>query len=245
MGRLATWKQGLRQALQWPSLCTVCGQWPAQPVCAACRQRFLPRHSRCARCAAPVDGASPCPCHAQGGEPALDACVAAVDYAFPWDRLITRFKFHGEPGWARPFAGLMRDAPGALALLDAADGIVPVPLTPARLAERGHHPPWALAWALARRHPRPLFADALARLSDSPAQHRLTRPQRLRNLRGAFAVPADWLPRLRGARVLLVDDVTTTGATLDACAQALRAGGASQVSALVFARTPAPHERAD
>ena len=176
-------------------------------------------------------------------EPVLTACAVAVDYAYPWDRLIARFKFQGEPGWAQPFAGLMLDAPGATDLLDSADWIAPVPLTPARLAERGHHPPWELAKALARLHPRPALADALTRLSDGPAQHRLARQERLRNLRGAFAVPLDGLQRLRDARVLLVDDVTTTGATLAAAAQALRAAGAARVDALVFARTPAPHER--
>ncbi len=239
MGRFSAWSKGLA----WPSQCRVCGQWPAQPLCTACRQRFAPIRPRCPHCAAPVDGASPCPCLAQTAEPALIACAVAVDYAYPWDRLIARFKFQGEPGWAMPFAGLMLEAPGATALLDGADWIAPVPLTPTRLAERGHHPPWELAKALARRHSRPALADTLTRLSDGLAQHRLARQERLRNLQGAFAVPAEGLSRLRGARVLLVDDVTTTGATLAAAAQALRAAGAARVDALVFARTPAPHER--
>lgn len=239
------WRLRLRHALGWPSQCSVCGQWPARPVCTACRQRFAPLLARCPRCATPAIDALPCPCSLRAGEPALDTCVAAVDYTFPWDRLIARFKFHGEPGWARPFAGLMRDAPGATALLDAADWLAPVPLTPTRLAERGHHAPWELARALARLHPCPLVTGALIRLSDSPAQHQLARQERLRNLRGLFSVPATGLPRLRGARVLLIDDVTTTGATLDACAQALRAAGAARVDAIVFARTPAPRERAN
>lgn len=241
MRRFAVWTPGL----SWPSQCHVCGQWPAWPLCEPCRQRFAPARHRCPRCAAPASDASPCPCRARAADPVLGACVAAVDYTFPWDRLIARFKFHGETAWARTFAGLMRAAPGAGALLDAADGIVPLPLTPGRLAERGHHPPWALARALVPRGPRALRPDALMRLSDGPAQHRLAREERLRNLRGAFAVPAEYLSRLRGARLLLVDDVVTTGATLDAAAQALLAAGAARVDALVFARTPAPHERAE
>ena len=87
--------------------------------------------------------------------------------------------------------------------------------------------------------------DILTRLSDGPAQHRLARQERLRNLRGAFTAPIESLSQLRDARVLLVDDVTTTGATLAAAAQALRAAGAARVDALVFARTPAPRERVD
>lgn len=241
MRRLAMWRPGL----QWPSQCRVCGQWPAQPLCEACRHRFAPPRPRCPRCAAPATGGAPCPCLAQTADPALGACLAAVDYAFPWDGLITRFKFHGETAWARAFAELMLAVPGARDLLGAADGIVPIPLTPTRLAERGHHPPWALARALARLHPRPLRPDTLVRLGDGPAQHRLGRQERLRNLRGLFGVPAEGLSRLRGARLLLVDDVTTTGATLDAAAQALLAAGAARVDALVFARTPAPHEHLD
>jgi ComF family protein len=170
------------------------------------------------------------------------ACVAAVDYAYPWDRLITRFKFQGETGWARAFGDLMQAAPGADALLAEADWLLPVPLTPQRLAERGHHPPWALTQALARRGPRRSLVDGLVRLGEAPAQHRLGRQQRLHNLRGLFAAPADRLAQLRGARLLLIDDVMTTGATLDAAATALRAAGAGRVDALVFARTPAPHE---
>ncbi len=241
MGRFSAWSKGLA----WPSQCRVCGQWPARPLCTACRQRFAPVRPRCPHCAAPLDGASPCPCLTQPVEPALTACAVGVDYAYPWDRLIARFKFQGEPGWAQPFAKLMLDAPGAIALLDGADWIAPVPLTPARLAERGHHPPWELAKAIARLHPRPLRADILTRLSDGPAQHRLARQERLRNLRGAFTAPIESLSRLRDTRVLLVDDVTTTGATLAAAAQALRAAGAARVDALVFARTPAPRERVD
>ncbi len=239
MGRFSAWSQGLA----WPSQCRVCGQWPARPICTACRQRFAPIRPRCPLCAAPLEGASPCPCLAHPVESALAACSVAVDYAYPWDRLIARFKFQGEPGWAQPFAGLMLDAPCATTLLDGADWIAPVPLTPTRLTERGHHPPWELVKALARLHPRPALANTLVRLSDGLAQHRLARRERLRNLQGAFTVPIDGLPRLRSARVLLVDDVTTTGATLAAAAQALRAAGAARVDALVFARTPAPHER--
>ena len=231
-------------AWRWPSQCQVCARWPASRLCADCLARFAPARRRCERCAAPREADAACPCEAQADASACTACVAAVDYAFPWDRLMARFKFHGETGWARPFGELMRAASGAAALLGAADALVPVPLTPQRLAERGHHPPWALTQALARGGARVCLPDALQRLGESPAQHRLGRQQRLHNLRGLFAAPPQQLARLRGARLLLIDDVMTTGATLDAAAQALRAAGARRVDALVFARTPAPHERA-
>ena len=169
--------------------------------------------------------------------------MAAVDYAYPWDGLIARFKFRGEPGWAGPMAAMMRQSPGATDLLRACDLVVPVPLTPERLASRGYNQAWELVKALRRAAPAAsgrddTLADALVRLGDVPDQHSLTREQRLRNLQGAFAAHPLRAARLAGVRVLLVDDVTTTGATLHSAAQALLQAGANQVNALVFARTP-------
>jgi ComF family protein len=169
--------------------------------------------------------------------------VAAVDYAYPWDGLIARFKFRGEPGWARPMAELTLKTSSALALLQACDLVVPIPLTTARLASRGYNQAWELVKALRAAAPNELaqndaLADALVRLGETPDQHSLSREQRLRNLQGAFAAHPQHAARLAGARVLLVDDVTTTGATLHSAAQALLLAGAQQVSALVFARTP-------
>lgn len=83
-------------------------------------------------------------------------------------------------------------------------------------------------------------ADALVRLVDTADQHSLSREQRLLNLRGVFAPHPERVAHLRAAHVLLVDDVTTTGATLQAAAQALLQAGAARVCALVFARTPPP-----
>lgn len=229
----------------WPSACQVCGLWPSRPLCPACLARFAPAAERCPRCAAPHAGGLCAPCRARPDpEAGPAACLVAVDYRYPWDGLVARFKFRGEAGWAGPFAERLLATPGVVAALDAADWIAPVPLTPARLAERGHHPPWELVKALRQRHPRPVCADALVRLRDGAAQHRLARTERQHNLHGAFAVPPPRLSVLAGARVLLVDDVVTTGATLQAAAQALRAAGVARVDALVFARTPAPGDAA-
>ncbi len=165
-----------------------------------------------------------------------------MDYAYPWDGLIARFKFRQEPGWAGPFARQMLHNPQSHTLLSQCDLIAPVPLAPARLAERGYNQAWELVKALQRRHsPRarpPALPDALVRLIEAPAQHRLSREQRLRNLQGVFAAHPMHTARLQGRHVLLVDDVTTTGATLQAAAQALLQAGANRVSALVFAHTP-------
>jgi len=181
-------------------------------------------------------------CLTRPGTSALQACAAAVDYAYPWDGLIARFKFQGEPGWASQFACRMLQAPRSITLLSQSDLLVPVPLTAARLAERGYNQAWELVKALKRLCTATVaaqpVADALVRVIEAPDQHHLTRERRLRNLHGVFA-PHPWhASRLSGAHVLLVDDVTTTGATLQAAAQALCQAGAERVSALVFACTP-------
>lgn len=233
----------------WPSCCHVCGAWPAEPLCSACVARFSGSPARCPCCAAPLSQGFCTVCVTSPPPPdGPGRCVAAVDYGYPWASLIGAFKFRGQAGWAGPFAALMHRAEGACALLQDCDLIAPVPLTATRLAERGHHAPWELAKALARQHagsrgtPVRLCGDALVRLSDGAPQHRLGRAERLRNLAGAFAVPPQRTATLAGRRVLLVDDVTTTGATLLAAARALRAAGAAAVDALVLARTPSPDE---
>lgn len=225
-----------------PGTCQVCGAWPSDPVCDACTTRFRGGRERCSACALPLHAAaSLCgACLAQAAPRALQACAAAVDYAYPWDGLIARFKFRGEPGWAGPFAHQMLRTPRATEWLSQCGLLVPVPLTATRLAERGYNQAWELVKALRRQgNPgAPAVADALVRLVETPDQHSLTREQRLRNLQGVFAPHPLRAAQLQGMHVLLVDDVSTTGATLQAAAQALVQAGAARVSALVFARTP-------
>ena len=226
-----------------PGTCQVCAAWPAQPVCEACAQRFAAPRFRCRACAAVLPGdLDLCgACQTRPDAPPLAQCLAAVDYAYPWDGLIARFKFRSEPGWAGPFAQRMLQVPSATALLQTCDLVVPVPLTPQRLGERGYNQAWELVKALRRLTCGAMgsaLATALVRLGETPDQHSLGREARLRNLRGVFAAHPLHAHRLVGRNLLLVDDVTTTGATLHTAAQALQQAGAARVSALVFARTP-------
>ena len=228
-----------------PGICQVCGAWPASAVCDACARRFRGEPQRCGGCAAPSPtGAGLCgACLTRPAPAPLQACVAAVDYAYPWNDLIARFKFRNEPGWAGPFARQMVSTPQAAELLSRCDLVVPVPLTHQRLADRGYNQAWELVKALRRLLPRdtPAQADALVRLLETPDQHSLPREQRLHNLQGVFAPHPQRVPLIEQAHVLLVDDVMTTGATLHAAAHALRQAGAAQVSAIVFARTAPPN----
>ncbi|WP_428572723.1 phosphoribosyltransferase family protein [Ramlibacter sp.] len=217
-----------------PSRCGVCGAWPDEPVCGECTDRFAAPRSRCLRCALPVPGGVEV-CGACIIEPPpLDACHAAVDYAYPWSELVTRYKFGGEPGLASALAKLAQ-RPDLADAVARADLLLPMPLSRERLAERGFNQALQLARTLAAPKVR---ADWLLRLRHTAPQTALGRPQREANVRGAFALDPLRAPQVRGKAVLLVDDVMTSGASLHAAARAVRGGGAVRVSALVIARTP-------
>ncbi|EYC52588.1 phosphoribosyltransferase [Hylemonella gracilis str. Niagara R] len=227
-----------------PSQCAVCRAWPATPLCTACKRRFAAPRPRCRACALPVaEGMDICAiCLLSprsggdaGGQGALDRCHAAVDYVWPWNDLISRYKFGPEPGCAPALAALMRATPGAAEALDEADALLPLPLTQARLRERGFNQALLLARELA---PRKIRANCLLRLRHAPDQHHLPRAERLHNVQGAFGIAPGKRHLIEGQRLLLIDDVMTTGATLNAAAAVLREAGAVEVSALVLARTP-------
>lgn len=225
---------------QLPSQCLVCRRLPAEPVCSACLARFgTPRH-RCATCALPVPGGvARCgACTVQA--PALDACHAAVDYAYPWAAVLARFKFGQQPGLVAPLAGLLQRLPATAPLLSQATLVLPMPLARERLAERGFNQSLLLEQALLgaeQRVRQRLDAHLLLRPVYRLPQSALTRAERLRNVSGVFAVAPESAHRLREARVVLVDDVMTSGASLAAAAQVLRQAGATHVAALVIART--------
>lgn len=217
-----------------PGQCAVCRAWPAEPVCAACIARFAPARPRCRRCALPVPaGMAECG-HCLGAPPPLDDCHAAVSYEFPWTALIAQYKFQGQAAWCRSFARLMRCSPQVAAALAQADLVVPMPLSRQRLAGRGFNQALLLARALDRKKTR---ASLLLRIRHTAAQAALAREDRLGNVEGAFAVEPRMAAQLRSKRLVLVDDVMTSGASLFSAAQALRQAGAQQVTGLVFART--------
>ncbi len=232
-----------------PSACMVCRRWGTEAVCADCLHSFTPLRQRCATCALPLlnIGTSRCgACLTLGTT--LDACHAAVDYTYPWDGLLARFKYsdggdlRAQPALALGLARVMErvaesDAALAEGLRDASrsDWIIAVALHPQRQRERGFNQANALAKALFPKQAR-LRSDLLMRIQNTAVQANLSRDERDHNLRGAFIAAPLLAQQLKGARVTLVDDVTTTTATLGAAAQALRQAGAHHVSAVVFAR---------
>ncbi len=220
-----------------PSQCVACGSWPSEPVCEACVELFAQPCLRCRSCAMPVaDGISQCGACIRSPPP-IDACLAAVAYAYPWSSLIQQFKFQGRASWARAFAAILRSAPWVEPALEQTAVVLPMPLSVQRLRSRGFNQALELARQLA---PDKTDATLLLRIRDDPPQSALARAQRLRNVRHAFAVEPLRAGELTGARVALVDDVMTSGASIHAAAAALRQAGAAHITAIVMARAEHP-----
>jgi ComF family protein len=219
-----------------PSRCAICQNWPHPPLCEDCISRFAQPQHRCLVCALPLPQPQKRCGDCLKNPPPLALCLAATTYTWPWVDLIARFKFHQQPGWADSLATLMHSTPLAEDLLEAADWVLPIPLSTQRLSERGYNQSWLLARQLS---PHKASARLLLRTRDTPSQRTLPRAERLANLVGAFAVEPLQAAQLRGKKVVLIDDVMTSGASLHTAARVLREAGASQVCALVLARTEA------
>lgn len=160
--------------------------------------------------------------------------MAAVSYTFPWSDCVAQLKFQSDPGLARALADLMRHAPWVEPALEAATLVVPMPLSPTRLRERGFNQALELA-----RHLAPLKADALTLLRRADGAHQVgaTRQERLDHVHDAFWVAPDRIAKVRGQHLVVLDDVMTTGASMFEAARALRAAGAAHITGLVLART--------
>jgi ComF family protein len=153
-------------------------------------------------------------------------------YLPPLQDAICLFKYRGKVALASPLARLMISRLPALGVVDL---VMPVPLHPRRLREREFNQALLLADRIARHLVVPLSYDNLVRTTPSPAQTTLTRKERLKNLRGAFA--ARQPDTIAGKRILLIDDVFTTGATVNECAKTLRKAGSGDVFIVTLGRT--------
>lgn len=214
----------------------MCGAESAgEAVCEACAFE-LPRRppSACPCCGLPGLGGGRCAA-CERERPAYDATIALYDFVFPVDAMVHALKYRHRLSMAAFFgAALAARAPDFGGQVDL---LLPMPLHPRRLAERGFNQAVELARPLACARGLPLGLAVVRKLRDIPAQAGLDREARLRNPRGAFECDVS----LAGQRVIVVDDVMTTGATLDELARTLKRQGASWVGNLVVARTPAPY----
>jgi len=183
----------------------------------------------CPVCALPVPGGIVCGACLHH-PPAFDRTLAAFSYDFPIDRLLHAFKYAGNLALAEVLAGPLARLAEAQPRPDL---LLPMPLHPARLRERGFNQSLEIAKPVARWLGIPLDACACRRTRDTPTQAGLKWQERRRNVRGAFACDLD----LAGKKVAVLDDVMTTGATLSEISRILKGRGAAEVSAWVVART--------
>jgi ComF family protein len=225
-----------------PGQCAVCRSWAEARVCRACRQRFAGTVARCRRCAIDLpEGVTVCGACLREPPP-YDTAIAAVDYAFPWDALVRRLKFSAELDLAPALAELLSAAVRASSTNSRIDCVVPMPLSEARLRERGFNQAWEVARRTARTLGCPADAGLLLRPRDTAHQVTLPHDQRVANVRGAFAVEPSRYREVAGRAIALVDDVLTTGATAAEAAAVLKRSGARSVQVWVVARTPLPRD---
>lgn len=213
-----------------PAVCPVCLKRQRRlQVCGDCRAEALRRRTlegQCQRCHSFGLRGGACRNCRQWPDYLLGN-ISIWPYAENWQQVILDFKFRGKPWLAEALAAELAPVlPGGFDLL------VPVPLHANRLRQRGYNQSALLAEALAERSGLP-WQDCLQRVRDTPHQTGLGRSQRLKNLDGAFALRPG--KTVSGQRILLVDDVFTTGTTLCQCAKALHQGGAVQVQGVTLA----------
>jgi ComF family protein len=199
-------------------------------LCPACERELPSTAQACPRCA--LAGYSGIECGACIADPPnYDASCAAFVYVYPVDGLIHALKYGGQLALAGLFAHKLYQRIGAAAGIDL---IVPLPLHPTRLAERGFNQAAEIAKALSRLTGIATDAQLARRVRNTARQTALPWRERAANMRQAFACERD----LSGMRVAVVDDVMTTGATLDEFARTLKRSGAARVENWVVARTP-------
>jgi len=195
------------------------------PSCTASLPRLTTE--RCPVCALPTPGASICGACLKRA-PHFDATQAVFRYEFPVDSLIQSLKYAHRLASADFFGRALAQIPAPC----RPDLIVPVPLSAARLAQRGFNQALEIARPLARALGAPLETGRVHRRLDTAPQASLPWKERMKNIRHAFECTID----LTGKTVLLVDDVMTTGATLDELARTLKAHGAARMECCVLAR---------
>jgi ComF family protein len=245
-------QHGSRLLCHWPTLqrwsrwvlphvlprdCALCNAPTANAhLCTECQLSLpqlieSPGHSLCARCALPSTSSQDCEgCRVRPF--IFDRTLALWPYAYPVDRLVQHLKYHAHLHLADLFAEFLAVQLGSYAKDSNINLVVAVPLARTRLRSRGFNQSLEIARRVARRLDLPIALDAVVRETSTYHQAELPLAARHRNMRGAFVADA----RLLGCRVAVIDDVMTTGATLEAMAQAIKQAGAVYVENWVIAR---------
>jgi len=237
------------EQLLLPAECLTChgllGSRDAQRIiCALCRRRWRPvRPPWCDRCGQPEPHFGPCRLCVEWPA-ALVSVRSAVWHAAEAQHAVYALKYGGVP---RIAADLVVAMAGLRPHSDGPSALVPVPLAPQRLRQRGYNQSEVLARALAREWRIPVIVDVLVRTRETPTQTALTPETRVANVAGAFATRNvergtrnSSAFRVPGSTLIIVDDVFTTGATLAEAARALEQAGATRIHGVTFARAAIP-----
>ena len=222
-------KSCARNAHAWAGQdCLLCGaEGGPELLCPACIAELPALPESCPWCALPSPAAAVCG-SCLNHPPHFDATLALWRYEFPCDTLVQALKYRARLALAGFFARSLASRP-----LPEVDVVLPMPLHPKRLAERGFNQALEIARGLARNLGRPIEPRGVLRVKDTPPQTELPYEERAKNVRGAFLCKLD----LSGVSVAVLDDVMTTGTTLNELARALKRAGATRVENFVIART--------
>lgn len=222
----------------------MCARTGAHVLCVGCHaQYFGAAVHRCECCALPLtsERATPVICgQCLRQPPAFDATIVAANYAAPIDQLVLELKFGGRLALAPLFAERLQaawDGANAKTSIMLPLYLTAVPLGSKRLQQRGFNQALEIARPLATSLGIALLPKLLVRSRETEAQARLSPLQRHQNLRGAFTLTPAFMAQVRGCHVGVVDDVITTGQTLNEIASTLKRFGVTRVTNLVFART--------
>ena len=229
-------------AYRFSPVCVVCELQPGVPstsICTQCESDFFAAEvARCERCALRLsEGRSGAPrtCgRCLGDTPHFDATTTLADYVSPVDGMVMALKFTARLDLARFFGRLLASRFKAMPLSMEESVVIPVPLAFERVRQRGFNQAHQIARAFATSAGRTLVVDRLLRVRHTPPQQPLALKERRRNVRGAFAADGSFA----GKHVFVIDDVMTTGSTLDEVARVLKEAGAARIHNLIVARTP-------
>lgn len=244
--RLQSFLQRFPFSTLLPCGCALCGGRNRAVVCADCQRDYLPSTpKRCAQCALPLAESTPACGVCLQQPPAYDATIAVANYGAPIDQLVLGLKFGAQLGLAPWMAARLVDV-----LIHAnsnqlstqlqeqlPDLLCPVPLGERRLSERGYNQALEIARPLSHQLGVALEARLCIRQRETDAQALLPFDQRAKNMRQAFSLAPEAIGKIQGLHIGVVDDVMTTGRTLDEMARTLKHFGAARVTNFVFART--------